>query len=1018
MQNKGAIQVFAILLALACIWHLSFTFVTNRVESKVRAEAGDSTQLEQSMLDSMKSKVVYNLGLVKYTYDECKKREINLGLDLKGGMNVTLEVSIPDLLRAMANNTQDSAFNKAIKSATELQKTSQRNYVDLFVEQFLVYRPGGNLASPQIFGHKDQGMIKPSMKNDEVISILKRESDQAILRTFEVLNARIDQFGVTQPNLQLLEGTNRILVELPGVKDPTRVQELLQATAKLEFYQTYENYEIYPTLEKIDKYLAQIKVTELGDSGKVDTIPADTNQLVMKPDTTKNTDTSKVDTNKLDTNGKGGTMGGGMTDAEQEKLHPLFYRMQFNFYTAENDQQMLAPGPMVGISAARDTALVMKYLRMPDVAKMLPKELKLRWTKKALSENGSEFGLIALQTLKGKPALEGDVITDAYDEPDDNKGGFRVTMKMNSDGAEEWAKITAANAPQGGKPGRSIAIVLDDKVYSYPTVESSIKGGISSISGNFTADEAKTLASVLKAGKLPTPATIVEQAVVGPSLGKAAINAGIFSLIAAFLLILVYMVFYYGKAGLVANLSLLANVFFLFGSLAALGTTLTLPGIAGIVLTLGMAVDANVLIYERIKEELRHGKRLKIALEDGFKMALSSIIDSNLTTIIIAIILMVFGAGPVKGFAVVLFIGILTSMFSAIFLSRLMFEWQLKKNWKINFSTKMTENFMKSPKFNFVGRRKIYYVISGILITAGIISFAAKGFNLGIDLKGGRSYTVVFDNKNASISEISSNLAGKLGSAPIVKFYGSNDRVKVITKYKVEQTDSATEREIEKILYDGLSPMFDTKPSLADFSNKDNDIGLVESYIVGPTVARDVAAKSIWAVALSLIMIFLYVFFRFKGWYFGLGALVALIHDVIIVLAVFSIFDGLLPINLEIDQAIIAAVLTVIGYSINDTVIIFDRIREYLGEGHKGDTKGLINSALNSTLSRTINTSFTVFLVLIISFIFGGDAVRGFAFAILIGVVVGTYSSICIATPIVVDLRRDKSLGSPAPAKK
>jgi SecD/SecF fusion protein len=1012
MQNKGAIQVFAILLALACIWHLSFTFVTNRVESKVRAEAGDSTQLEQAMLDSLKSKVVYNLGFVKYTYDDCKKREINLGLDLKGGMNVTLEVSVPDLLKAMSNESQDSAFNKALKSATELQKTSQKNYVDLFAQEFERFKPGGRLGSPSIFGHGDQAMIKSSMRNEEVIAILKREADQAILRTYEVLNARIDQFGVTQPNIQLLQGTNRILVELPGVKDPTRVQELLQAQAKLEFYETFENTEVYPALEKIDAYLAKIKIIDRNDTtlGSVDTSGTDSLQLTLNPTDTSKTDTSKVDTNKLDTSkgGPGGNMGGGMTDAEQEKLHPLFYRMTFNFYKGENDQQFLAPGPMIGISASKDTALVNKYFRMPDVAKFLPKDIKLRWTKKSLNEEGAVFGLIALKTAKGKPALDGDVIADAYDEPDDNKGGFRVTMKMNDEGATQWAIITKRNAPTGNTRGRCIAIVLDDKVYSYPTVEGQIKGGISSISGSFTADEAKTLASVLKAGKYPTPANIVEQAVVGPSLGKKAINAGVFSLIAAFIVILLYMVFYYGKAGIVADLSLMANVFFLFGSLAALGTTLTLPGIAGIVLTLGMAVDANVLIYERIKEELRHGKRLKIALEDGYKMALSSIIDSNLTTIIIAIILMVFGAGPVKGFAVVLFVGILTSMFSAIFLSRLIFEFMLKKNWSISFFTKPTENIMRNPKFNFVGRRKIYYVISGVLITAGIISFAAKGFNLGIDLKGGRSYTVVLDNTDANISEVSDALKNKFGSAPVVKFYGSNDRLKLITKYKVEQTDSATEREIEKMIYEALTPMYKTQPNFADFSNKDNDIGLVESYIVGPTVAKDVAVKSIWAVILSLVMIFLYVFFRFKGWYFGLGALIALMHDVIIVLAVFSIFDGILPINLEIDQAIIAAVLTVIGYSINDTVIIFDRIREYLGDGKGADRKGLINSALNSTLGRTINTSLTVFLVLIISFIFGGEAVRGFAFAILIGVVVGTYSSICIATPIVIDLKKDK----------
>lgn len=1015
MQNKGAIQVFAVLLALACIWSLSFTFVTSNVERKVHAEAGDSIELERAMLDSMKTKKVF-LG---YTYEDCKQREINLGLDLKGGMNVTLEVSVPELLKAMANNTQDSAFNRAIKSATDLQRTSQKNYIDLFAQEFERFKPGGRLASPQVFGHQDQGLIKSSMKNEEVIEILKREADLAIVRTKEVLDARVDQFGVTQPNIQLLEGTNRILVELPGVKDPTRVQQLLQATAKLEFYETYENAEVYPVLEKIDAYLAKIKIVEqmTGDSiPDTDTIPKDTLNTQVNPnDTTKGKDTLKTDTTKKG----GGNMGGGMTDAEQEKLHPLFFRMQFNFYKGENEQQFLSPGPMVGISAAKDTALVNKYLKMPEVAKMLPKDIKLRWTNKPLGDEGSAFGLIALKTLKGKPVLEGDVISDASFEPDDQRGGFRITMKMNNDGAEEWATITARNAPNGNSRGRSIAIVLDDKVYSYPTVEGAIKGGISTITGSFTSDEAKSLAAVLKAGKLPTPATIVEQAIVGPSLGKKAIQAGILSLIIAFLVILVYIAFYYGKAGITADIALFANLFFLIGSLAAWGATLTLPGIAGLVLTIGMSVDSNVLIFERIKDELRHGKRLKIAIEDGYKKAYSAIIDANITLGIITIILMVFGAGPVKGFAVVLFVGILTSTFSSIFLSRLLFEFQLKRNWNITFSTKPTENLLRNPKINFVGKRRIFFIVSAIISIIGITSMATKGFNLGIDLKGGRSYTVVVDNSSFTTTDVATALSAsdKFGSAPIVKFYGSTDRIKIMTKYKVEENDTAVEKQIEKMIYDAMAPFYTTKPTFEQFTNKDHDHGLVESYKVGPTVARDVKFKSVWAIVLSLLMIFIYVLVRFKGWQFGVGAIVALAHDVIVVLGVFSIFDGILPFSLEIDQAIIAAVLTVMGYSMNDTVIIFDRIREYLGEGKKGDMKDLINQALNSTLGRTINTSLNIFIVIIISFLFGGEGIKGFAFAMLIGVLIGTYSSIFIATPIVVDLKKNK-LADPAPAKK
>jgi SecD/SecF fusion protein len=1017
MQNKGAIQAFAILLALACIWQLSFTFVTSRVESKIHAEAGDNIQLEQALLDSMKSKVVYNLGFVKYTYDECKKKEINLGLDLKGGMNVTLEVSVPDLLKAMANNTQDSAFNKALKNATELQRTSQKSYIDLFVEEFDKIRPGGNLASPQIFGHKDQSIIKPNTKRDEVIAILKREADLAIVRTKEVLEARVDQFGVTQPNIQLLEGTNRILVELPGVKDPNRVQELLQATAKLEFYETYENFEIYPILEKVDKYLAKIKITDKVDTNQIISLQPDSNQLTLNPDTTK-PDTSKVDTGKTDTGKTNTGMGGGMTDAEQEKSNPLFFRLHFNFYTGENEQQVLAPGPLVGISSVRDTAMVMKYLKMPEIVKMFPRELKLRWEKKPF-EGTTNFGLIALKTNSGKPALEGDVITDAIDEPDDNRGGFRITMKMNDDGAEDWAKITAANAPKGNNTrGRCIAIVLDEKVYSYPTVEGPIKGGISSISGSFTSDDAKTIAAVLKAGKLPTPATIVEQAVVGPTLGKEAIRAGLLSLIIAFAVILVYIAFYYGGAGLVADTALLINLFFQIGAMASLNTTLTLAGITGLVLTIGMSVDANVLIFERIKEELRHGKRLKIALEDGYKQASSAIIDSNVTSLLMALILIIFGGGPVKSFAVTLFIGNLTSIFCCIFLARLIFDWQLNRGKNVSFFTSLTKNAFTKVNINFVGRRKIFYVISALVVIGGTISFVSKGFNLGVDLKGGRSYTVIFDNSDFSTSDISKALATKWGDEPIVKYYGTQDRVKIMTKYRYDDKGDAVDKEIAKEMYDVLNKFNKGGATLSfeDFSNADGDIGIVESAKTGPTVARDVRAKSLWAIALAIILVFAYVLIRFKGWQFGVGAIVALIHDVVVLLAVYSIFDGILPFSMEIDQAVIGSILTVMGYSINDKVIIFDRIREYLGMGRKGDTKGLINDAINSTLSRTINTSLSVLFVAAIAFIFGGTAIKGLTFALLIGVVVGTYSSIFIAAPIVVDLKKDKA--EPVPAKK
>lgn len=1013
MQNKGAIQVFAILLALACIWHLSFSFVTYRVESKVRAEAGDSLKLEQAMLDSMKNKKVW-LG---YTYDDCKKREVNLGLDLKGGMNVTLEVSIPDLLKAMANNSTDSAFVKALAVASEQQKTNQRNFIDLFVEAFLKERPNGKLSSPGIFGHKEQSIINQSMKNEEVISILKKEAKDAIYRTYEVLNARIDQFGVTQPNLQLLEGTNRILVELPGVKDPIRVQELLQATAKLEFYETYENQEIYPSLDKVNSYLAKIDIVggSKRDTSASDSLGGDSLQLTNTPPT----DTNKVgDTNKLLTDT---TTGGGMgmqDQAEMERKNPLWARMQYNFYQGEDQKSYLAPGPLVGISRSSDTALVNSYFRLPEVMKMLPKDLKLRWTKKSLNENGSEFGLIALKTTKDKPALDGDVIVDAEESQDQTRGNkMMVTMKMNSDGAEEWAEITRRNAPQTkGARGRCIAIVLDDKVYSYPTVEGQIKGGISQITGDFTYDEAKTLASVLKAGKLPTPANIVEQAVVGPSLGQESIRAGLISLIIAFSIILIYIAFYYGGAGLIADSALLINLFFQMGALVAMNATITLAGITGLVLTIGMSVDANVLIFERIKEELRHGKRVKIALEDGYKQAMSAIIDSNVTSILTALILYIFGGGPVKSFAITLLIGNLTSIFSCIFLARLFFEWRLSKGRSISFSTKLTENAFSKVNINFVGKRKVFYVVSALVLAGGIFSFFSKGFNLGVDLKGGRTYTVIVDNSNFTVQDISTALAAKWGDEPVVKYYGTKDRIKIITKYKYDDKSEAIDEQIQKEMYDALMPFYSDKSlTLESFAVAEQDLGIVESARTGPTVARDVRSKSLWAIALSLTLIFVYILIRFKGWQFGVGAIVALIHDVLILLAVYSIFDGILPFSMELDQAVIGSILTVMGYSINDKVIIFDRIREYLGMGRKGNTKGLINDAINSTLSRTINTSLSVLFVAAIAFIFGGTAIKGLTFALLVGVVVGTYSSIFIAAPIVVDLKKDKE---PVPAKK
>lgn len=1015
MQNKTAFRFFAILLAIACIFHLSFSFVSSRVESKAKKYALENgnddpiltQKLENDYLDSMKNEVVYRLGFGKFnvgafTYADVKQREISLGLDLKGGMNVTLEVSIPDLLRAMANNSADSTFNKALQIATQQQNNSQTDFVDLFYNAFKSINPQARLANPSIFGHKGQDLIKVNMTNDEVIAILKKEENTAIDRTFEVLTARIDNFGLTQPNIQKLEGSNRILIELPGVQDPERVQKLLEATAKLEFYETYDIRDIFNNLDRVNKHLSKLaKLNKLG--GKTETtVDTTTTAVDETPAINQEVDSTLLAFNNLDSASNDTLNQAAQLSREEfERENPLFAVIQINTFETENGQQSLGQGPVVGYSKISDTSKVNAYFAMNEVKNMLPKDLKLAWENKPL-----QGGFIALYALKastrdGKPALEGDVIADASAEANPQGGGFQVTMRMNAEGTRVWAEVTKNNK------GKSVAIVLDGKVYSAPNVNDAITGGVSSITGRFTFEDANTLASVLKAGKLSTPAKIVSQAIVGPSLGQKAINAGLTSLVLAFLAILLFMAFYYNKAGIVADIALFANLFFLVGTLAALQTTLTLPGIAGLVLTIGLSVDANILIFERIKEELRHGKALAKAIEDGFKMAYSAIIDANLTTILVAIILILFGAGPVKSFAIILFIGVLTSLFTAIFLSRYIFDWILTRKKSISFSIKMTENVLHDANFNFVKKRKIYYAISTIIVIAGIVSFVSKGFTYGVDLEGGRSYTVVFDNSNFAPSDVAKNLSASLGTDAVVKYYGTTDRVKIVTRYRYDDKSETADKEVEATLFNNLKQYYTSDITEKNFTDKQEQIGIVEAYKVGATVARDVKIKSMWAVVISVIAMALYILVRFKGAQFALGALVSTIHDVVVILAVFSIFDGILPFSLEINQDIIAALLTVVGYSINDTVIIFDRMREYLKDSKKGSMAELINKALNSTLTRTLNTSIALFLVLILSFIFGGEAIRGFSFAMLIGVIVATYSSLFIAAPIVVDTTKD-----------
>jgi len=1016
MQNKGFVQFLVVLVALASLWSLSHTFVSRKVESDARSYANGDPAKERLYLDSIGDQKVFG-DYTYFTYNDSKRRELNLGLDLKGGMNVTLEVSVPKLLKALANGTEDANFNKALELAKEEAKTSDKNFVDIFYAKIKELDPKVALASPAYFGHKDQTSITNKTSNDEVVAILKKEAEESIERSFEVLNSRIDQFGVTQPNIQRLQGKDRILVELPGVTDPERVRSLLSATAKLEFWETYEMRTLLDEFEKADQEIVRFKKSS-----------APAVDGAISPDSTGSKDSSALADATVvnepqiampkDTGVKKDEPAPADSDAVMKKMredyrksNPLLSLVQLNIgINPETQQQEYIPGPVLGMILTKDTAEFNGYMRDARIRSLFPADLKLMFSPKPVLGGGGAYLTIytTKETRKGKPLMDGDVVTDASFEKNPNGSGFMVTMQMNRGGAEKWARITEEKAAK--KPQESVAIVLDGKVYSAPTINQKIPNGSSQITGNFTFEDAKTLATVLKAGKLPAPTDIIEEAVVGPSLGDQAINAGLMSMVIALIIVLLYMALYYGKAGLVADTALISNILFLVGTLASLSTTLTLPGIAGIVLTFGMSVDANVLIFERIREELRHGKGIRMAISEGYSKAYSSIIDGNVTTILTALILMIFGAGPVKGFAVTLFIGILTSLFSAIFISRLIFEWMLNRKMNITFSIKATENAFTRFNINFVGKRRIFYLVSAVIILAGTVSAVTRGFNLGVDLMGGRTFTVTMDNTDFKTEDIAKALATGFDNAePQVKLFGGNDRIKIITKYKYDITDANGENEVKQTLYNGLKPFFKKDPGFEQFKDENSGIGISSAEKVGASIAGDTRQQSIYAVIASLVIMFFYIMIRFRSWRFGAGATVALLHDVLITLSMFTLLNGIVPFSLEIDQAIIAAVLTVIGYSINDTVVVFDRIREYLSEHRRGKFAELVNTALNSTISRTINTSFTTLLVLIVTFLFGGPAIKGMSFALLVGIGVGTYSSLCIASPLMLDLGAEKS---------
>ncbi len=996
MQNKGAIRLFAILLALVSLYQLSFTYVTKKVEK----EAKESPQGEQAYLDSVKNIPVYNFlfGLRKYTYQECKEREINFGLDLKGGMNLILEVKVSDVIRALSNYNTDPTFQKALKLAEEREKTSNKDFVTLFGEAFRELDPNAQLST--IFNTVAlKGQVNYNSTNEEVLSVIRKETQSAIDNAFNILRTRIDKFGVTQPNIQRLEKAGRVLIELPGIKDPQRVRKLLQGTASLEFWETYNNGEIYNYIVQANAKTMQMEAAKSAAKTKETEVKGGTEKAGEQK--TKKSDEELALLQDM--------------EADSLKTDSLAAESTTSLFTYLIPSQN-PNGPVVGIASARDTAKVDQYLNLPVVKALLPKDLKFLWTVKPMpianvryytsrpvNDKDSYFELVALKisTFDGRPPLEGDAIVNASKNLN-QRSQFEVNMSMNAEGAKTWAKLTKNNI------GKSIAIVLDGYVYSFPTVQSEIKGGRSQITGNFTAQEADDLVNILKSGKLPAPARIVEDTVVGPSLGAEAVHDGLLSFIWAFIVVLVYMIIYYGwRAGLVADMALVTNMFFIMGVLASFGAVLTLPGIAGIVLTIGMSVDANVLIYERIKEEMRSGKGVRLALADGYKNAFSAIIDSNITTFLTGLILFLFGTGPIKGFATTLMIGIATSFFTAVFISRLVYERMLKrKDAHFKFTTKLTEHLFEKTDIKFFEKRKIFFALSGVLLLIGIGSLATQGLKQGIDFTGGRSFVVRFDEPVSSVDIQKALLDEFKGATVEVKTFGEKDQVRITTNFDIENNSEDTDNVVEEKLYEGL------KPFLGDNVTKEQFLTdyRMSSQKVGPTIATDIKTKASYAIFFSLVVIFLYILLRFRNWEYGLGAIAALVHDVLMVLGVFSLTYHIMPFSLEIDQAFIAAILTVIGYSINDTVVVFDRIREYIGLHPKKDRIEVIDAALNSTVSRTVNTSLTTFVVLLVIFLFGSEVIRGFVFALMVGVVVGTYSSLFIATPIAqaIDERRMK----------
>lgn len=975
MQNRGLIKLFALLFGIVSLYQLSFTYFTSQVEgaakdyayARTTADNGrELARLEQQYLDSVGNETAMDLGVAAFTYNDIKDKEINLGLDLKGGINAILQVSVKDILIGLSNDSKNPTFRQALDAADIAQKSSDKSYADLFFQEFERIGNGtAKLSDPTIFGNKSlRDKINFNMSNSEVEPIIEGEIDASISTAFQVLRSRIDKFGVTQPNIQRIGNSGRIQIELPGAKDLDRVQKLLQSTAELQFWEVFNSQETATFFLQANAYIQE--------------------KLNKEATTTSSNEDQSID-----------DLLGEVSDSIQIQEN-LFTVLQPNF--PQSAQQVSS---QVAYAQVRDTARVNAYLADPEVRAMLPTEMKYaRFMWDAKPNKGSD--IITLYAIKGnrqnKAPIEGDVIDDAAQVFDQLGANAEVSMNMNSAGAKLWAKMTTANV------GNFVAVVLDNYVYTAPRVNDAITTGRTSISGNFTIEEAQDLANVLKAGKLPAAANIIQAEIVGPSLGQEAIESGLSSFAIALVLVLVWMIFYYGKAGGYADVALLANLLFIFGVLTAFGAVLTLPGIAGIVLTIGMSVDANVLIFERIKEEFAKGKGQKEGIEAGFNNALSSILDANVTTLLTGIILYIFGTGPVKGFAYTLMVGIATSLFCAIFITRLLIDKSSNKGTDLTFTTKGTKKWFQNINFDFLKARKKGYIISGLVIVMGIVSLATNSLNFGVDFVGGRSYVVRFDH-TMNATEVAADLKEQFGSSPEVKTYGSPNQLKITTKYRIEETGPEVDESVTVALFDGLKAELPEGTTLEQFKGgfDGQTVGIYSYMKVEPTIADDIKTAAGWAIIGSLVVVFLYILLRFRKWQFSLGAVAAVFHDILIVLSVFSIAYSWMPFDMEIGQSFIAALLTVVGYSLNDTVVIFDRIREFTKEYSKSPIYDTINKALCSTLGRTINTSLTTLVVLLAIFFFGGDSIRGFMFALIVGVLVGTYSSLFIATPVMYD---------------